>query len=108
MAMTSLSRWATRAAASLPSTHTQPSVVAIAASRAASRRYRPQDPPNGGRSQGPPGAGPARYRSALVGVVGTEDVAHGQHTDQAAAPHDGQVADSQLQHQVGRVGELAV
>src|SRR4029453_18095959 len=35
--------------------------------------------PERGQEPRPPGAGPARYPSALVGVVGTEDVAHGLH-----------------------------
>jgi hypothetical protein len=39
--------------------------------------------------------------------AGVQDIAHGQHPDQLAAPDDRQVADPQLQHPVGGVGEFA-
>jgi hypothetical protein len=40
--------------------------------------------------------------------IGVQDVAHRQDADQLTAPHDRQVADSQLQHQVGRICQLVV
>src|SRR5215216_2022741 len=107
MATTSLSRWATRAAASLPSTHTQPSAV-IRSSEvvAVSGAMRPSLPPGGPGSKDLPAAGlPGRLRIVDIGV---QDVAHRQHPDQLAAADHGQVADAQLQHDVGGIDELAV
>src|SRR4029453_18240965 len=101
MAMTSLSRWATRAAASLPSTHTQPSAVVIAASEfGIARCIRPSVPPSAAGSKDLPATGPIRLGGVGMVDLGIQDVADGQDPHQTAAAHDGQVPDAQLQHQM--------